>query len=124
MTKGSVSFHPSLDLAMKMRWAKITKFDLVASGAFDGELGVHLETDGAAQISYEKDLWESPSWTFVQMVGPVPVVEVVSVGVSLEVTGSTDGAARAWMFRRRHTRRSPPVCVTPTAPGSASATTR
>ena len=62
-------------------------------GAFDGELGVHLETDGAAQISYEKDLWESPSWTFVQMVGPVPVVEVVSVGVSLEVTGSTDGAA-------------------------------
>lgn len=92
MTKGSVSFHPSLDLAMKMHWAKITQFDLVASGAFDGELGFQLQTDGAAQISYEKDLWESPSWTFVQMIGPVPVVEVVSVGVSLEVTGSTEGA--------------------------------
>lgn len=92
MTKGSVAFHPSLDLAMKMRWAKVTQFDLVASGALDAELGLHLQTDGAAQISYEKDLWESPSWTFVQMAGPVPIIEVVSVGVSLEVTGSTEGA--------------------------------
>lgn len=92
MTKGSVSFRPSLDLAMKMRWAKLTRFDLVATGAFDAELAFQLQTDGAAQISYEQDLWESPSWTFVQMVGPVPVVEVVSIGVSLEITGSTEGA--------------------------------
>lgn len=92
LTRGSVSFHPSLDLALKTHWAKITQFDLVASGAFDGELGFQLQTDGAAQISYEKDLWESPSWTFVQMIGPVPVVEVVSVGISLEVTGTTEGA--------------------------------
>jgi len=92
VTKGSVSFQPSLDLAMKMRWAKLTQFDLVASGAFDAELGFQIQTDGAAQVSYEKDLWESPSWTFVQMIGPVPVVEVISVSVSLEVTGSTEGA--------------------------------
>ena len=92
MTKGSLEFHPQLDLAMKMHYARVTKFDLVASGAFDAALGFKLETDGAAEIKYKKDLWSSPDWTFVQMVGPVPVVEIVSIVVGLEVNASTEGA--------------------------------
>ena len=94
MTKGSLQFHPQLDLAMKMHYAKISKFDLVASGAFDAELAIKLETAGAAEIKYNKDLWTSPEWTFVQMIGPVPVVEVVSIVVGLEVNASTEGATR------------------------------
>jgi hypothetical protein len=91
VTKGSISFDPSLDLALQMHHAHITKFDLVASGAFDAELGFHLETDGAAEIKYVKDLWTSPSATFTQMIGPVPVVEVVEAIVGLEVNVSTEG---------------------------------
>ncbi len=91
MTKGKLDFHPSLDLAMKMRRARVSQFDLVATGAFDAELGFKLETNGAAEIKYSKDLWTSPSATFVQMIGIVPVVEVVSVVVGLEVNASTEG---------------------------------
>ncbi len=91
MTKGSLDFHPQLDLAMTMHRAKISRFDLVASGVFDAALGFKLETDGAAEIKTSRDLWASPEWTFVQMVGPVPVVEVVSITVGLEVNASTEG---------------------------------
>jgi hypothetical protein len=91
VTKGKISFDPSLDLALQMHHAHITKFDLVASGAFDADLAFHLETDGAAEIHYTKDLWTSPSATFIQMIGPVPVVEVVEAVVGVEVDAVTEG---------------------------------
>ncbi|CAN5648493.1 hypothetical protein BH11MYX1_BH11MYX1_21410 [soil metagenome] len=91
MTRGSVGFSPTLDLAMKMHWAHISQFDLVAQGAFDAELGFHLETTGAAELHYTKDLWESPAMTFYQQIGIVPVVEVVQVHVALEVDIATEG---------------------------------
>jgi hypothetical protein len=92
MTKGSVNFSPSLDLSLDTSWGRVTTFDLVASGTFTSELGFHVHTDGPAEIRYQKDLWTSPPATFYQQIGPIPVVEVVEVVVTLEVNGSTEGA--------------------------------
>jgi hypothetical protein len=91
MTRGSIGFSPTLDLAMKMHWAHVSQFDLVAQGAFDADVGFHLETAGAASFHYAKTLWDSPSMKFYQQLGVVPVVEVVQLHVSLEVDVATEG---------------------------------
>ena len=92
ITSGQLSFHPGLDLQLQVRDHAVQRFDLVASGALDADLAIHVEGNGATDATFSKELWESPSKTFVQMVGYVPVVEVVKVVVTADVDiGSDDG---------------------------------
>jgi hypothetical protein len=92
ITRGKLDFHPSLDLALKIRDHAVSRFDLVASGELDADLAFHVDGHGQTEFRYVKDLWTSPPQTFVQMVGIVPVVEVVELVVSAEVNiGSDDG---------------------------------
>lgn len=93
--QGQLRFDPDLDVALRIRNARISQFALVASGQLDADFEFEIETDGEVSYSgYDWLLWTSPPKTFVQMVGSLPVVEVVTlrigVNFSIAATGSTD----------------------------------
>jgi hypothetical protein len=90
ITKGSFAFHPAVDIALDIRDSVVHRFDLVASGDLDADLAFHVEGHGQTEVTVGKDLWTSPPQAFVQTIGTVPVVEVVTVTVSAELSLASD----------------------------------
>jgi hypothetical protein len=95
VANSSLSFSPDLDVDLKIADGALQKFDLVASGRVDAALDLEVQIAGAGSYSLQKDLYKSTPKIFVQMIGWVPVVEVVQLKVGIGISGAATGAATA-----------------------------
>jgi hypothetical protein len=87
-------FKPSVNLDLDIRDRQVTYFEAVASGSVEAAMTVAVETTGNVTVRQEKELWKSTPKALVQMVGYVPVVEVVQLTFSVGVEVASEGAAK------------------------------
>ncbi|RZO57710.1 MAG: hypothetical protein EVA89_21430 [Sandaracinaceae bacterium] len=90
--EGQLDFDPALDFELDVHDRRVDHLLLRAAGDLQADLHVHVDVRADNQsLGYSHELWkwERP---FFHFIGPVPVVEVVTlelgVGVGLEVDGN------------------------------------
>jgi hypothetical protein len=88
-----LSFKPTVSLDLDIRGRRVTYFKAVAQGTLATGMTVAVTTTGNVAVREEKELWKSTPKTFVQWVGPVPVVEVVQLSFGVGVEVDAEGAA-------------------------------
>jgi hypothetical protein len=92
LTGGHFAFDPSLDLDVELGWWSIDRFEVMASGTMDAEIGLRLASDGDYEIvDRSMRLWESPRYAWYGWIGPVPVVVVSRMLLDATVSVSTHG---------------------------------
>jgi len=92
LTGGHFAFDPSLDLDVDLGWWSIDRFEVMASGTMDAELGLRLASDGDYElVDRSVPLWESPRYAWYGWIGPVPVVVVSRMQLDATVSVSTHG---------------------------------
>lgn len=92
LTGGHFSFDPDLDLDLDLGWWSIDRFEVMASGAMDAEIGLRLASDGDYEIfDRSMRLWQSPRAAWYGFVGPVPVVVVTQLELDATVSVQTEG---------------------------------
>jgi hypothetical protein len=92
LTGGHFSFDPSLDLDVDLGWWSIDRFEVMATGTMDAEIGLRLASDGDYEIvDRSMQLWESPRYAWYAWIGPVPVVVVSRMQLDATVSVSTHG---------------------------------
>jgi uncharacterized protein (TIGR02145 family) len=97
---GTITFTPDLDIGFDISWGSLEEFHAIASGALDFDFDIRGEFSGSiADFNNDDDPVELASFshTFVQFVGIVPIVEVVTLafeaGYSVDIGYS--GAVQA-----------------------------
>ena len=92
LTGGHFTFDPELDLDVDLGWWSIDRFEVMASGSMDAELGLRLASDGDYEIvDRNMQLWESPRYAWYGFIGPVPVVVVSRMQLGATVSVRTHG---------------------------------
>lgn len=98
LTGGHFSFDPSLDMDVDFGWWSIERFEVMAKGTLDAEIGLRLGSDGEYEIlDRSMKLWESPRYAWYGFVGPVPVVVVTSMELGATVSVATHGPSSVTM---------------------------
>jgi len=94
LSRGLVSFDPSMNLELEIRDQALVRGEFVVTGELGLELALRATAEGHAAWSGETVLWET-SRSFLQWISGVPVVEVVTVRLDLgyEVEGRAAVAA-------------------------------
>lgn len=92
ITKGFLSFHPSIDVGITIRGWGVDEARAIAKGTFSSDFQVEIE--GALELHKTKEvtLWESPSLKVpLPPIGPVPIVcegrLVIKAGFQLDAAG-------------------------------------
>jgi cysteine-rich repeat protein len=84
---GSIEFQPDVDIDLEIERREVRRFRAVASGTIELEIGLEATASSGATVTHEVELARYEK-LFVQWIGFVPVVEVVSVsfhaGVKLD----------------------------------------
>lgn len=93
ITKGSLTFSPSLDIGISIRNARIDEFHAIAKGAFITDIQMEVEAASALQTTKEVKLWESPTVRIpLPPIGPIPIVcegsLVVRAGIQFDANGN------------------------------------
>ena len=78
ITSGMISFDPEIDLGFEIENSQITEFHAIASGDAIIDCDFLASLTGSVEFSRDTTLY-SHTQVFVQMVGWVPVVEVVTL---------------------------------------------
>lgn len=92
LTGGHFTFDPDLDLDVDLGWWSIDRFEVMASGSMDAEIGLRLASDGDYEIvDRSMQLWESPRYAWYGWIGPVPVVVVSRMQLGATVSVRTHG---------------------------------
>lgn len=91
LNRGTVSFRPSLDVDLQIEDGTLTRFHAILSGDLEASMGVTITADRSFNRSFSTTIWQSPPYTVTQLVGVVPVVEVVTV--SLVLSGDVHAGA-------------------------------
>lgn len=102
LNRGTISFRPFVDIDLQIEDGSLSQFHAILQGDLEASIGLTVTSDRGFSRSFSKTLWQSPPYTATQMVGVVPVVEVVRVSVVLSgeahasVNGRVDlGSAKA-----------------------------
>ena len=100
ISRGQLHFEPELDLELELAYGRLRKLSAVASGELSFELGVEASATGAVSWSEERELKSlARRHVFTQMVGWLPIVEVVTVrffvGLEMEADGGIEASASA-----------------------------
>lgn len=82
---GSVTLHPYLDVDLSVAHARVQSFELVLHGDLDAAADVDVTAGHELSQSFEKTVWTSSPTVVTEWIGPVPVVEVLTL--SLVATG-------------------------------------
>jgi hypothetical protein len=85
--RSSLAFTPTLDLDFELSGATLEHFLAAVGGHLRGDITFAVRTQGAGRWNVVQPTFRD-SVTFVQMIGWVPVIEVVEIeaGVGVEVT--------------------------------------
>ena len=94
VTKARLSFTPRVDVDLDVSANRLEHFLIKAQGRLDGELAMHIKASAGGEAKIEKPFWTCEK-TFIQMVGWVPVVEVVELTVGVGVEVEAEGAFEA-----------------------------
>ena len=78
---GSVTLHPYLDVDLAVSRARVQSFRLVLHGDLDASVDLDVTAGHELSRSFEKTVWSAPPTVLTQWIGPVPVVEVVSLSL-------------------------------------------
>ncbi len=93
--EGRFDFTPQLDFALDIERRRLKTFRLVASGDIDAALAMDIEIRNAyAAGRYQVPVWKTQKM-FMQMVGIVPIVEMVELSLGVGVQVDAMGAAHA-----------------------------
>jgi hypothetical protein len=92
---GAMAFAPELNVDLHMQDRAVDYFRVAAKGTLTANLVLDVSANVTASENVEKVVWESPKQFFVQWIGPVPVVEAVSVVASVGINVSATGAGSA-----------------------------
>jgi hypothetical protein len=92
---GHFQFAPDLEIDAIIQHGRLDNFRVVAAGALDSHLLADIEVAGKIHKDIHKKLW-SQKHVSVQLLGEIPVVEVVelSVGIGLIVEAEGNGKIR------------------------------
>src|SRR5581483_10280282 len=69
----------------------VQNFDLVLHGDIDAKVELDLTAGGALSKSFSQTIWSAPPVVLTQFIGPVPLVETISV--ELVATGEAHAGA-------------------------------
>jgi hypothetical protein len=105
LSKASLALHPSIAFGFGIQDGKVTAMHAVANGDFDAHVTVEASVEEALTRTGTTTIWTTPTpLRFVQLVGFVPVVEVVTISVdatyTLEASGKIKASAGASFSRR------------------------
>jgi hypothetical protein len=93
LAHGSLAFTPTLDFDLSISGAQLDHFLTATTGQLDGEVSINVTAPAGGTWNVAKTVWSNKS-THVQMVGWVPVVEVIElkagVGVDIGAEGAVD----------------------------------
>ncbi len=89
--RGTVRFRPSLDIDLQVADGWISHFHSVVRGELSASMAVKITASRSFDRSFSKTIWKSPAYRATQMIGIVPVVEVVQV--SLIASGDAHASA-------------------------------
>lgn len=93
--EGRFDFTPHLDFALDIERRRLKTFRLVASGDVDAALAMDIQIRNAyAAGRYQVPVWKTQKM-FMQMVGIVPIVEMVELSLGVGVQVDAMGAAHA-----------------------------
>lgn len=81
INRGSVRFRPSLDVDVQVADGWVSHFHSVVRGELSASMSVKITAARGFERSFSKTIWKSPAYRVTQMVGIVPVVEVVQVSL-------------------------------------------
>ncbi len=126
IVSGSLSFSPDLEIGFEVEDSRVKEFHTIAGGQIDFDASLEIDVSGGLNYSPEPTLVYSTSYTFVQMVGWLPVVEVVTFDIvagysfvfdaeMTSVYGVTSGAAISAGAQYSNDSWSPIFGVQPTA---------
>jgi hypothetical protein len=94
--EAALSMQPIIDLDLDMDGRHLEEFEAVLRTEIEASLDFEVRARAGTTLSQGYRLWKSPPMVFHQMIGPVPLVETVtiSVGVDLSVTARSDASVR------------------------------
>ncbi len=99
ITNGAITFVPSLDIDLKIRRKQVEKFHALVNGSLTFDFDVEVSGSKEMDIFEEQSLFGGyPLRTaFIQWIGPVPVVEVVTFDIKagIVITGNANGEVTA-----------------------------
>jgi hypothetical protein len=76
---GQVTLHPYLDFDLAFSGGKVKNFDLIFHGDIDANVALKLTAGGDLSQSFAQTIWQMPPVVLTQFIGPVPLVETISV---------------------------------------------
>ncbi len=91
LNHGTVTFRPTLDVDVQIDDGSLTHFHALLSGDLEASMGVTISADRSFSRSFSTTIWQSPRYVATQMIGVIPVVEVVTV--SLVLSGDVHAGA-------------------------------
>ncbi|MBI2896762.1 MAG: hypothetical protein HYY06_24610 [Deltaproteobacteria bacterium] len=93
--EGRFDFQPQLDFSLDISHGQLRYFNLVASGDLDAALKMDVQIENAyAAGRFQVPVWKT-SKMFMQMIGFVPVVEMVELSLGVGVQVDAMGAAHS-----------------------------
>jgi hypothetical protein len=102
INQGSVIFRPVLDVDLQIDDGSLTSFHAILQADLEASMGITISTDRSINRSFSTTIWQSPRYVATQLIGVIPVVEVVTVSLVLSgevhagASGTIDlGAAKA-----------------------------
>jgi hypothetical protein len=98
VTPFMLSVTPTVDLDIVIKKSSVRTFSTRVRYERTTSLGFSANAKAPASFDTgDIKLWQSPKWRFVQSIGPIPIVEVVSVTVAAGLQGEISAAASLTM---------------------------
>lgn len=91
LNHGTVTFRPTLDVDVQIDDGSLTHFHALLSGDLEASVGLTITADRSFSRNFSTTIWQSPPYTVTQLIGVIPVVEVVTV--SLVLSGDVHAGA-------------------------------
>ncbi len=96
VTPLTITVTPTVELDLEILGREVTWFSTQLSYTRTTSAGAVVDARAPKSFSTgDIALWRSPKWRFVQNIGPIPIVEVVSIVVAGGLQGRIDGLGTA-----------------------------
>lgn len=92
INQGTVRFRPLLDVDLQIEDGSLTHFQALLKADLEASMGITISTDRSFSREFSTTIWQSPPYVITQVIGVVPVVEVVTVSLVLSGEAHAGGS--------------------------------